>query len=101
MIIKKTFIEDLVIVNPTIFEVYNQAKFNEKGINDQFIQDNHSSCKRRIVRELYLQINPLTQEKPASVLDAEVDLGKKLPIYEQFFNVVLIAENKKQYLYEN
>jgi dTDP-4-dehydrorhamnose 3,5-epimerase len=114
MTIQKITIQDSVIINPEIFEdsseffyeAYNTTKCNENGINFQFIQDNQSFCKLKGVHELYLQINPLAQVKPASVLqagilDVGVDLSEKSPIYEQLFNVVLFADNKKKYLYEN
>jgi dTDP-4-dehydrorhamnose 3,5-epimerase len=109
MIIEKTFIEDLVIVNPTVFEdsrgyfceAYNQAKFREKGINYQFIQDNQSFSKRGVIRGLHLQISPFAQAKlvrviEGEILDVAVDLRKNSPTYGQHFTVVLSAENKKQ-----
>ncbi|KDN53964.1 dTDP-4-dehydrorhamnose 3,5-epimerase [Flavobacterium seoulense] len=109
MKIEKTAIEDLVIISPTVFEdsrgyffeAYNQAKFNENGINYQFIQDNQSFSKRGVIRGLHLQINPFAQAKLVRVLEGEildvaVDLRKNSPTYGQHVSVVLSAENKKQ-----
>jgi len=109
MTIEKTAIEDLVIINPTVFEdsrgyffeAYNQAKFQENGINYKFIQDNQSFSKRGVVRGLHLQISPFAQAKLVRVLEGEildvaVDLRKKSPTYGQHVSVVLSAENKKQ-----
>jgi dTDP-4-dehydrorhamnose 3,5-epimerase len=109
MTIEKTFIEDLVIVNPTIFEdsrgcffeAYNQAKFHKNGIMYHFIQDNQSFSKRGVIRGLHLQINPLAQAKlvrvlQGEILDVAVDLRKNSATYGQQFSVVLSAENKKQ-----
>ncbi|MGO4821851.1 MULTISPECIES: dTDP-4-dehydrorhamnose 3,5-epimerase [unclassified Flavobacterium] len=109
MTIEKTFIEDLVVVNPTVFEdsrgyffeAYNQAKFHENGINYQFIQDNQSFSKRGVIRGLHLQINPFAQAKlvrvlQGEILDVAVDLRKNSPTYGQHFSVVLSADNKKQ-----
>ena len=109
MTIKKTFIEDLVIITPTVFEdsrgyffeAYNQAKFFENGIKYQFIQDNQSFSTRGVIRGLHLQINPYAQAKLVRVLEGEildvaVDLRKKSPTYGQHFSVVLSATNKKQ-----
>jgi dTDP-4-dehydrorhamnose 3,5-epimerase len=111
MTIEKTFIEDLVIVNPTVFEdsrgyffeAYNQAEFNEKGIKHHFIQDNQSLSKRGVIRGLHLQINTFAQAKlvrvlQGEILDVVVDLRKKSPTYGQHFSVVLSAANKKQML---
>ncbi|WP_348799463.1 dTDP-4-dehydrorhamnose 3,5-epimerase [Flavobacterium adhaerens] len=109
MTIEKTPIEDLVIINPTVFpdergyffEAYNQAKFYQNGINYQFIQDNQSFSKRGVIRGLHLQINPFAQAKLVRVLEGEIldvalDLRKNSPTYGQHFSVVLSAENKKQ-----
>lgn len=109
MTIEKTFIEDLVIITPAVFEdsrgyffeAYNQAKFHENGINYQFIQDNQSFSKRGVIRGLHLQINPFAQAKLVRVLEGEildvaVDLRKNSATYGQHFSVVLSAENKKQ-----
>ncbi|RKS99997.1 dTDP-4-dehydrorhamnose 3,5-epimerase [Flavobacterium sp. 123] len=109
MTIEKTAIEDLVIINPIVFEdsrgyffeAYNQAKFQENGMEYQFIQDNQSFSKRGVIRGLHLQINPFAQAKLVRVLEGEildvaVDLRKDSPTYGQHFSVLLSAENKKQ-----
>jgi dTDP-4-dehydrorhamnose 3,5-epimerase len=109
MTVETTFINDLVIINPAVFEdsrgyfleAYNQAKFLENGIGYQFIQDNQSFSKRGVIRGLHLQINPFAQAKlvrvlQGEILDIAVDLRKKSPTYGQYFSVVLSAENKKQ-----
>lgn len=109
MTIEKTSINDLVIIQPTVFmdsrgyffEAYNQAKFLENGIDYQFIQDNQSFSKRGVIRGLHLQINPFAQAKLVRVLEGEildvaVDLRKNSATYGQHFCVVLSAENKKQ-----
>ena len=109
MTIEKTFIEDLVILVPRVFEdsrgyffeAHNQSKFHENGIEYQFIQDNQSFSKRGVIRGLHLQINPFAQAKlvrvlQGEILDVAVDLRKKSVTYGKYFSVVLSAENKKQ-----
>ena len=109
MTLEITTIQDLVIINPAVFhdergyffEAYNQAKFNENGINYQFIQDNQSYSTRGVIRGLHLQINPYAQAKlvrvlQGEILDVAVDLRKNSPTYGEHFSVVLSAENKKQ-----
>lgn len=89
MTIEQTTIQDLVIINPTVFndergyffEAYNKAKFNENGIMYDFIQDNQSFSKRGVIRGLHLQINPFAQAKlvrvlQGEILDVPVDLRK-------------------------
>lgn len=109
MTVEKTFIKDLVVITPRVFEdsrgyffeAYNQAKFHENGIEYQFIQDNQSFSNRGVIRGLHLQINPFAQAKLVRVLEGEildvaVDLRKDSPTYGQHFSVLLSAENKKQ-----
>ncbi|MBE0390236.1 dTDP-4-dehydrorhamnose 3,5-epimerase [Flavobacterium sp. PL002] len=109
MTIEKTAIQDLVIINPTVFEdsrgyffeAYNQAKFHDNGIMYDFIQDNQSFSKRGVIRGLHLQINPFAQAKlvrvlQGEILDVAVDLRKNSLTYGQHVSVVLSAENKKQ-----
>lgn len=109
MTIEKTIIQDLVIINPTVFpdergcffEAYNETKFAANGLDYHFIQDNQSFSRRGVIRGLHLQLNPFAQAKLVRVLEGEildvaVDLRKSSPTYGQHFSVVLSAENKKQ-----
>lgn len=109
MKIEYTEIENLIIINPEIFnddrgyffEAYNKPKFIEQGINFQFIQDNQSFSKRGVVRGLHLQIKPFAQAKLVRVLEGEildvaVDLRKDSTTYGHYVSVILSAENKKQ-----
>ena len=109
MIIEKTFLNDLIIITPRVFEdargyfleAYNQATFYENGINYKFVQDNQSFSKRGAIRGLHLQINPFAQAKlirvlEGEILDVAVDLRKNSPTYGQHFSVVLSSANKKQ-----
>nr|WP_315198973.1 dTDP-4-dehydrorhamnose 3,5-epimerase [uncultured Flavobacterium sp.] len=109
MTVEKTPIQDLVIINPTVFEdsrgyffeAYNKAKFNENGIAYEFIQDNQSFSKRGVIRGLHLQINPFAQAKlvrvlQGEILDVAVDLRKNSPTYGHHVSVILSEENKKQ-----
>jgi dTDP-4-dehydrorhamnose 3,5-epimerase len=109
MTIEKTFIQDLVIITPRVFEdsrgyffeAYNQAQFHENGIEYNFIQDNQSFSKYGVIRGLHLQVNPFAQAKlvrvlQGEILDVAVDLRKNSATYGQHFSVVLSAENKKQ-----
>ncbi len=109
MNLEQTFIKDLVILTPRIFEdergyffeSYNKSKLGDLGIKYQFIQDNQSFSKRGVIRGLHLQINPYAQAKLVRVLEGEildvaVDLRKNSPTYGQHVSVVLSASNKKQ-----
>ena len=111
MTIEKTFIQDLVVLNPTVFEdergyffeSYNKNKLTELGINIDFVQDNQSFSKKGTLRGLHYQNPPFAQTKLVRVLQGEiidvaVDIRKNSPTFGKHFGILLSAENKKQLL---
>ncbi|MEO6176103.1 MAG: dTDP-4-dehydrorhamnose 3,5-epimerase [Flavobacterium circumlabens] len=111
MNIEKTFIKDLVVVEPTVFgdergyffESYSKTKFKDLEINIEFVQDNQSFSKKGTLRGLHYQNPPFAQTKLVRVLEGEiidvaVDLRKNSPTYGKAFSILLSAENKKQLL---
>ena len=111
MKIKETFLKDLQLVEPIVFgdergyffESYNKIKFENLGININFVQDNQSFSKKGTLRGLHYQNPPYAQTKLVRVLEGEiidvaVDLRKDSYTYGKTFSVLLTAENKKQLL---
>jgi dTDP-4-dehydrorhamnose 3,5-epimerase len=111
MNIKNSPIQDLIIIQPTVFEdargyffeAYNQNTLVAQGITINFVQDNQSFSKRGTLRGLHYQNPPYAQTKLVRVLQGEiidvaVDIRKASPTYGQHFAITLSAENKKQLL---
>lgn len=111
MTIEKTFIKDLVVVEPIVFgdergyffEAYSKTKFEDLGIAIDFVQDNQSFSKKGTLRGLHYQNPPYAQTKLVRVLEGEiidvaVDLRKDSATYGKAFSILLSAENKKQLL---
>jgi dTDP-4-dehydrorhamnose 3,5-epimerase len=111
MNIEQTFIKDLVLISPSVFEdargyffeAYNKSKFSDLGITIDFVQDNQSFSKKDTLRGLHYQNPPFAQTKLVRVLQGEiidvaVDLRKDSPTYGKHFSVLLSAENNKQLL---
>lgn len=109
MTLEATTIQDLVIINPAVFndergyffEAYNKEKFSALGITIDFVQDNQSFSKKGTVRGLHYQNPPYAQTKLVRVLQGEiidvaVDLRKDSATFGQSFSIKLTAENKKQ-----
>ncbi len=106
----KTEIEDVIIIEPKLFgdhrgwftETYSKVKFEEFGIDIEFLQDNHSmSAKKGTLRGLHFQINPKSQAKlirctKGKILDVAVDLRKGSSTYKRWVAVELSESNKKQ-----
>lgn len=83
-------------------EVYNQRSFTEAGIDDVFVQDNHSlSGPAGTVRGLHFQVDPhpiakLVRVVRGAVYDVVVDLRTNSPTYGHHLGVELSAENWAQ-----
>ena len=111
MKIEKTFINDLIIIEPSVigdergffFEAYNKTKFANLGINIEFVQDNQSYSKKGTLRGLHYQNPPFAQTKlirviEGEIIDVAVDLRRESSTYGKTFSILLSAENKKQLL---
>lgn len=108
MIIHKTFIEGLLIIEPKVFgdergyffESFNKEKFkNLTGIETDFVQDNQSKSQKNVLRGLHFQKPPFAQGKlvrviQGAVLDVAVDIRKNSPTYGKSFSIELSANNK-------
>ena len=110
MKINKTFIEDLLIIEPQLFkddrgffyESYNKNNL-DKVVNVNFVQDNESKSNKGVIRGLHFQKPPYAQTKlirciSGCILDVVVDLRKNSKSYGKSFSVQLSSENKKQLL---
>jgi dTDP-4-dehydrorhamnose 3,5-epimerase len=107
MQVTKTFIEGLLVIQPTIFhdargyfyEPYNRKSFAEIGISEEFVQDNQSFSQKGVVRGMHFQNPPHGQAKllrilQGSIWDVVVDIRKSSPTYGKHFGLELSAENK-------
>lgn len=111
MEIIKTPIKDLVVIKPRVFadargfffETYNEERYREAGITQQFVQDNISKSSYGVVRGLHFQKPPYSQAKlvqviEGAVLDVAVDLRSDSETYGQWHAVELTADNHLQFL---
>lgn len=111
MNLEKTFIKDLVLISPLVFEdergyffeAYNKSKFRDLGISIDFVQDNQSFSKKGTLRGLHYQNPPFAQTKLVRVLEGEiidvaVDLRKDSPTLGKHFSILLSSKNKKELL---
>lgn len=102
----------VLIVEPKIFgdhrgwfmETFNNAFFQEAGIQLNFVQDNQSfSAVKGTLRGLHYQLNPKAQAKlvrcnKGAIFDVAIDIRKGSPTFGKWFGIELTAENKKQLL---
>jgi dTDP-4-dehydrorhamnose 3,5-epimerase len=83
-----TSIPDVLVIEPKVFG------------DDRFVQDNHSSSKKGVLRGLHYQMEQ-TQGKlvrvcHGAVFDVAVDLRKTSSTFGKWVGIELSAENKKQ-----
>ena len=110
MKINKTFIEDLLIIEPQLFkdergffyESYNKNNL-DKVVNVNFVQDNESKSNKGVIRGLHFQKPPYAQTKlirciSGCILDVVVDLRTNSNTYGKSFSIELSSENNKQLL---
>jgi dTDP-4-dehydrorhamnose 3,5-epimerase len=81
-------------------ESYNQASFAVAGINDVFVQDNHSCSVRGTLRGLHYQLHraqaKLCRVVEGEALDVAVDIRAGSPTFAKWAGVVLSASAQNQ-----
>jgi dTDP-4-dehydrorhamnose 3,5-epimerase len=105
----ETGIENLVIIEPTVFgdhrgffmESYSKKDFLKLGLDMEFVQDNHSKSKKGVLRGLHFQTKhsqgKLVRVIKGSVWDVAVDLRGKSPTFGKWYGVLLTEENKRMF----
>jgi dTDP-4-dehydrorhamnose 3,5-epimerase len=81
------------------FESYNQQIMAGVGIADSFVQDNHSSSARNVLRGLHYQVKSpqgkLVRVVEGEILDVAVDLRRSSATFGRWEGVRLSEENKR------
>lgn len=102
-----TSLPGVFILEPRVFgdergfflESYNERVFVELGIEERFVQDNHSSSQRNVLRGLHYQTQhtqgKLVRVAEGEILDVAVDLRRSSPTFGGWEAVRLSGENKR------
>jgi dTDP-4-dehydrorhamnose 3,5-epimerase len=102
-----TSLPGVFILEPRVFtdergfflESYNERAFEESGILERFVQDNHSCSRRGVLRGLHYQIKQaqgkLVRVVDGEILDVAVDLRRSSPHFGRAETVRLSGENKR------
>ena len=109
MKVEKAKLNGLLIITPEIFEdergffleSFNANRYAKAGINFDFVQDNHSSSHRNVLRGLHYQKTKpqgkLVRVIKGEVYDVAVDMRQGSQTYGQWEAVILSEENKAQF----
>lgn len=110
MKLTETPLKDCFILEPDVhgdhrgffMESFNQKVFNEvTNTNFNFVQDNHSSSKRGVLRGLHYQLGSpqgkLVRVLKGEVYDVAIDLRKSSPTFGQWIGIYLNDQEKKMF----
>ena len=105
MIINKTSIPDLLIIQPNInnddrgyfFESYKYSDFKSNDLATSFLQQNQSKSKKGVLRGLHYQLqygqDKLVWVSEGEVMDVAVDIRKDSPTFGHYESLILNDEN--------
>ena len=108
MQILPTPLPGVLVLEPRVFpdqrgfflESYNQQTFAQHGIENQFVQDNHSRSARGTLRGLHYQLQrpqaKLCRVIVGEVLDVAVDIRRGSPTFGKWTCALLTAQNFRQ-----
>jgi dTDP-4-dehydrorhamnose 3,5-epimerase len=104
----ETSLPGVLVIEPDVFgdargffmETYHAAKFAALGIENRFVQDNHSRSIQGTLRGLHYQLKhpqaKLCRVIRGEVLDVVVDIRRGSPTFGQWTSTRLSAANKRQ-----
>lgn len=105
-----TEIPDVLVIEPKVFgdargfffESFNARAFRDAtGLDETFVQDNHSRSARGVLRGLHYQIRQpqgkLVRVVRGAVFDVAVDLRRGSPTFGRWAGVELSEDNHRQF----
>jgi dTDP-4-dehydrorhamnose 3,5-epimerase len=102
-----TSLPGVFVLEPRVFrdergfflESYNRRIMAQAGIEQEFVQDNHSASSRNVLRGLHYQLNKpqgkLVRVVEGEILDVAVDLRRSSPFFGRWDSVRLSTENHR------
>jgi len=106
--IKQLEIPGVFLIEPVSFEdnrgyfleTFHQKKYKAAGIDQAFVQDNHSHSTQNVLRGLHYQLKhpqgKLIYAVTGTIFDVAVDIRKNSSTFGQWAGATLSAENKRQ-----
>lgn len=108
MQVEMTPIDGVLLIKPKVWgdsrgyfvETWQQERYRNAGIGPDFVQDNHSSSARGVLRGLHFQrTHPqgkLVSVSLGKVFDVAVDIRPNSPTFGKWFGAELSDENQWQ-----
>jgi dTDP-4-dehydrorhamnose 3,5-epimerase len=107
MIFRQTVLPEVWLIEPQVLEdsrgmfmeTWESRKFAAAGLTVSFVQDNHSSSRRSVLRGLHYQLRQpqgkLVRVVSGEVFDVAVDLRRSSPTFGVWVGEILSASNKR------
>jgi dTDP-4-dehydrorhamnose 3,5-epimerase len=104
----ETRLDGPVLLKPTVYpdergffqETYRHNRFDDLGIADDFVQDNHSRSAHGVVRGMHFQVGDgvakLVRCARGAILDVVVDVRRGSPTFGEWEAFELTDENHHQ-----
>jgi len=104
----ETAVQGVYVLQPKVYrdargfflESYHKARFSELGIDDLFVQDNHSCSCKGVLRGLHYQLKrpqaKLCRVVGGSALDVAVDIRLGSPTFGKYASVILSEEQQNE-----
>ena len=101
-------LKGLKLIKPKVFkdsrgfflESYNEATYQQAGIDASFVQDNHSFSQKNTVRGMHFQTIPgqakLLRVSQGEIFDVAVDIRPDSPTFGKWEGVILNSTNHHQ-----
>jgi len=111
MEIIKTPLEGFLIIEPDVYEddrgffleIYREERYNQAGITDKFVQENHSHSVKGVLRGMHFQIQKpqaqIVTVIQGKIFDAVVDVRKKSRTFGKWHGVILDANTQQRQVY--
>jgi len=81
-------------------ETYQRERYEQSGLDVEFVQDNRSRSSKNVLRGLHYQIvhpqGHLVYVTSGTVFDVGLDLRKNSPTFKHWVGVTLCAEKQQQ-----
>jgi len=104
---RPTLLREVVLIEPKLMEdargsfmeTWEARKFAAAGVAPSFVQDNHSSSRRGVLRGLHYQLHQpqgkLVRVVAGEVFDVAVDLRRSSPTFGRWVGEVLSSSNNR------
>ena len=107
----QTPLEGFLVIEPDVYkddrgfflETYQEERYHQAGITDNFVQDNHSRSVKGVLRGMHFQIKKpqaqIVTVMQGEIFDAVVDIRKESKTFGKWYGVRLNAHSQQRQVY--